>query len=158
MELRLMSRTLLAIVVLGLMLLAEPVLAQNTSEPARPTELPDVVLPPQLDRVLRDFVRAWRANDPAALASLFAEDGFVLQSNRPPARGRPAIQAAYEGQGGGQLRLRAIAFAAGDTAGYIIGAYRYCGQRPWKIHSYFEPFSRQALANLLGYGQSERAA
>lgn len=120
-----MSRTLLAIVVLGLMLLAEPVLAQNTSEPARPTELPDVVLPPQLDRVLRDFERAWRANDPAALASLFAEDGFVLQSNRPPARGRPAIQAAYEGQGGGQLRLRAIAFAAGDTAGYIIGAYRY---------------------------------
>lgn len=49
----------------------------------------------------------------------------MLQSDRPPARGRPAIQAAYEGQGGGQLQLRALAFAAGDTAGYIIGAYWY---------------------------------
>lgn len=63
-----MSRPFCAIVALGLMLVAGPVLGQNTSEPAKPTELPDVALPPQLDRVLRDFERAWRANDSAALA------------------------------------------------------------------------------------------
>src|SRR3546814_2762536 len=90
------------------------------------TEIPDVTLPPELDRVLRDYERAWRAGDAAALASLFTEDGFILQSNRPPIRGRSAIQATYEDQGeGGPLRLRALAFTTADTIGYIIGAYSY---------------------------------
>ncbi|MEO7469713.1 MAG: nuclear transport factor 2 family protein [Pseudomonadota bacterium] len=100
-------------------------MGQHIEEPDASTKLSDVALPPELDRVLRDYERAWRAGDAAALASLFAEDGFVLQSNRPPARGRLAIRAAYEGQGGSPLRLRALAFAAGDTSGYIIGVYDY---------------------------------
>ena len=116
---------MVAVVVLGFMLVAGPLLGQNVPEPATSTELPDVALPTQLDRVLRDYERAWRAGDAVALASLFTEDGFVLQSNRPPIRGRPAIQAAYEDQGGGPLRLRALAFSTGDTIGYIIGAYGY---------------------------------
>jgi len=100
--------------------------AQNASEPAAGTEIADVALPPELDRVLRDYERAWHAGDAAALASLFTEDGFILQSNRPPIRGRSAIQATYEDQGaGGPLRLRALAFSTADTIGYIIGAYSY---------------------------------
>jgi len=39
--------------------------------------------------------------------------------------GRAAIEAAYAGQGGGALRLRALAAATADTVGYIIGAYGY---------------------------------
>ena len=120
-----MSRTLSIVVVLGFMLATGPLLGQGASEQASTAELPDVALPPPLDRVLRDYERAWGAGDAMALASLFAEDGFVLQSNRPPIRGRAAIQAAYESQGGSPLRLRALAFASEDTLGYIIGAYRY---------------------------------
>lgn len=124
-----MNRPILAVVLFALMLGAGPLRAQNTTELNIARDLPEVALPPELDRVLRDFERAWRADDVAALASLFAEDGFVLQSNRPPARGRAAIQAAYEGQGGGPLRLRALAFASGDTTAYIIGGYGY-GDKP----------------------------
>lgn len=120
-----MSRSILAAVVLGLTLATGPLRGHSLPEPAKPTELPDVALPADLDRVLRDFERAWRADDPKALASLFVADGFVLQSNRKPVRGRLAIEAAYKGQAGGPLRLRALAFAAGDTTGYIIGAYGY---------------------------------
>lgn len=76
-------------------------------------------------RVLRDYEKAWKTCDAAGLAAIFAEDGFVLQGGRPPVRGRAAIQAAYRGQGGGALTLRALAHAAADTVGYIIGAYRY---------------------------------
>lgn len=123
-----MSRPFLAIVLLALLLGAGPLLAQDTTAPGMAEELPEVALPPELDRVLRDFERAWRANDVEALAALFAEDGFVLQSNRPPARGRAAIQATYQGQGGGALRLRALAFASGDTTAYIIGGYGYGNQ------------------------------
>lgn len=127
-----MNRPILAVVLFALMLGAGPLLAQNSTELNMAKELPDVDLPPELDRVIRDFERAWHADDVVALASLFTEDGFVLQSNRPPARGRTAIQAAYKGQGGGRLRLRALAFASGDTTAYIIGGYGY-GNEPGDI-------------------------
>lgn len=121
-----MSHPFLAVVFLGLMLVAKPTLAQDVPVPAAtPADAPDVVLPPELDRVLRDYERAWRAGDAVALAALFAEDGFILQSNRPPVRGRKAIQAAYEGGSGGPLRLRALAFFTEATTGYIVGAYGY---------------------------------
>jgi ketosteroid isomerase-like protein len=99
----------------------------SAQEPAAAAtaSLPSITLPAELDRVLRDYERAWRASDVAALVALFTDDGFVLQPNRPPARGREAMSAAYTGQGGGDLRLRALAYATGDTVGYIIGAYTY---------------------------------
>ncbi|MBL8111399.1 MAG: nuclear transport factor 2 family protein [Acidobacteria bacterium] len=86
------------------------------------TPLPSVPLPPDLDRVLRDYETSWAKKDAAGLAGLFAEDGFVLQGGRPPIRGRAAIQGAYAGSGG-PLSLRALAFAVEGPVGYIIGAY-----------------------------------
>jgi ketosteroid isomerase-like protein len=83
---------------------------------------PSVKLPPELARVLTDYEAAWRKRDAVALANLFAEDGFVLSNNRPPVRGRAAIQHAYKGAGG-PLALRAIAFATEGSVGYIIGGF-----------------------------------
>jgi ketosteroid isomerase-like protein len=125
MRLKDMSRTLHAVALLGLMLVAGPLLAQNPTEPAKVTELPNASLPPDLDRVLRDYERAWRAGDAKGIASLFTEDGVLLQNYNPPIRGRAAIQAIYEGERGSPLQLRALAYAAGDTVGYIVGGYRY---------------------------------
>lgn len=90
-----------------------------------PSPLPSVVLPASLDRVLRDYERAWRSGNVDSLVLLFTEDGFVLQPGRPPARGRAALREVYTGQGGGDLRLRALEFAASGPVAYIIGAYRY---------------------------------
>ena len=102
------------------------ILAAPAGAPAQtagvPAPLPSVDLPPALDRVLRDYERAWQARDPAALAALFAEDGFVLANGRPPVRGRAAIRDAYK-DGGGPLALRALAYATEGPVGYIIGAY-----------------------------------
>lgn len=99
---------------------------------AAPAQLPSVPLPPELDRVLRDYERAWKAGDAAALAALFAEDGFVLPSNRAAVRGRAAIQQAYTGPSGGDLRLRALAYATEGGIGYVIGAYGY-GDAPGDV-------------------------
>jgi ketosteroid isomerase-like protein len=88
--------------------------------------LPSVVLPPELDRVLRDYEKAWQGRDALALAQLFAEDGFVMASTKPPVRGRAAIRAAYA-KAGGQLSLRALAFSTAGDTGYIIGAF---GRQP----------------------------
>ena len=83
---------------------------------------PSVKLPPAIARILTDYEAAWRNRDAAGLARLFAEDGFVLPSGRPPVRGRAAIQQHYTGQGG-PLALRAIAFEAEGKVGYIIGGF-----------------------------------
>ncbi|HEY0930132.1 MAG TPA: nuclear transport factor 2 family protein [Gemmatimonas sp.] len=138
-------------------LAVSPLGAQSTNDTERP--LPSVTLAPALDRVLRDYEAAWARGDAKALAALFAEDGFVLQGGRPPVRGRAAIAAAYAGQGGAPLRLRALSAAVADTVGYIIGAYGYGesatdqgkftltlrrvkGQGPWLIFSDMDNASR----------------
>ena len=86
--------------------------------------LPSVTLPAELDRVLRDYERLWKARDGAGLAALFTEDGFIA---RPGGwiRGRAAIAPAYQATAGGDLRLRALAYSTSDTVGYIVGAYGY---------------------------------
>jgi ketosteroid isomerase-like protein len=89
-----------------------------------PRALPSVDLPPALERVLRDYERAWAAGDAAGLANLFTEDGFVLSNGAEPIRGREVIRGKYA-NAGGPLRLRALGYATADTVGYIVGAYRY---------------------------------
>ncbi|HEX5870806.1 MAG TPA: DUF4440 domain-containing protein [Longimicrobium sp.] len=95
--------------------------AQETPPAA---QMPSATLPPEIERVLRDYERGWRSGDEAALAALFAEDGFILQNGRPPVRGRANIQQAYAGSSG-PLRLRALHYAADDSVGWIIGAFGY---------------------------------
>jgi hypothetical protein len=102
--------------------------AQNISVTARiidgQAELPSIQLPPELDRVLRDYERHWKASEGAALSALFTEDGFIQRGGNW-IRGRDSIRAAYTASSGGDLRLRAVGYAAADTVGYIVGAYRY---------------------------------
>ena len=117
-----------ALVISVVLSFAQPLSGQL---PAGSDTLPTVLLPPDLDRVLRDYERAWRARDAGALAALFTEDGFVLSGGAPPVRGRAKIQARYAGSGG-PLHLRAVAFAADDTVGYIIGTY---GPSPAEINA-----------------------
>jgi ketosteroid isomerase-like protein len=96
-----------------------PAVAQT---PASTAQLPSITLPPALDRVLRDYERAWRARNADSLAALFTPDGFTLSSNQPMRRGQAAIREGYANSGG-PLALRAVAYAADDTVGYIIGAF-----------------------------------
>jgi ketosteroid isomerase-like protein len=90
---------------------------------------PSVALPSDLDRVLRDYERAWRARDAAALADLFTEEGFVLSSASPPVRGRAAIARHYAGAGG-SLSLRAFAFAVDGRLAYILGGFAHVEGAP----------------------------
>ena len=90
---------------------------------APPAPLPSIALPPELDRVLRDYERGWRAGDEKALAELFTEDGFV-PTGGGWVRGRDRIRRTYE-DSKGDLQLRAVGYAAGDSVGYIVGAFGY---------------------------------
>ena len=98
--------------------------SSSSSSSSSPAPIPSVSLPPALDRVLRDYERAWSARDAAGLAALFVADGFVLPGGKPPARGRSAIRAAYEGHGG-PLALRAFAFGVEGATGWILGGYAW---------------------------------
>lgn len=97
--------------------------APQMAAPAKDAPVyPSVELPPELARVLTDYEEAWSRRDAAALARLFAEDGWVLSRTTPPVRGRAAIQRHYTGQGG-RLSLRALAFQTDGQVGFIIGAF-----------------------------------
>jgi len=95
--------------------------AKRDSLAAQPDQ-PSVTLPPELARVLTDYEIAWKAGNASSLATLFAEDGFVLSEGRVATKGRAAIQKLYT-HPGGPLALRAFAYATNGDAGYIIGGY-----------------------------------
>ncbi|HVG10219.1 MAG TPA: DUF4440 domain-containing protein [Thermoanaerobaculia bacterium] len=105
------------------------VAASAAGQQEAPAAEPSVSLPPELARVLTDYEAAWSKKDPAALAGLFAADGFVLPNGSTPVRGRAAIQKYYTGHGG-PLSLRAIAYAAEGGVGYIIGGYTDTAGKP----------------------------
>lgn len=108
-----------AVFAIGGLLVAWPA----AGEPApSATQEPSVELPPALARVLTDYEEAWQKRDAAALAALFAEDGFVLPNGGPPVKGRASIAQHYQGHGG-PLSLRAIAFASEGSVAYVIGGY-----------------------------------
>ena len=112
-------RRLAAVVAL---LMTAAVSAQPAPAPPAAAQ-PSIQLPAELDRVLRDYESGWRAKDPAALAALFTEDGFVLSNGAPAVRGRDAIREAYA-QAGGPIFLRAFAYSIDGATGYIIGGFR----------------------------------
>ena len=87
-----------------------------------------VTLPPELARVLTDYEAGWQAGNAAALAQLFAEDGYVLPQGQEPVKGRAAIEKLYTRKGS-PLALRAFAYATDGDVGYILGGY---GPEPGK--------------------------
>lgn len=98
-------------------------LSAQAPTPQSSAPIPSITLPPELDRVLRDYERHWRAGDEQGLAGLFTSDGFV-PSNTGWVRGRDGIRSTYENQQG-ELQLRAVAYSVADTVGYIVGAFGY---------------------------------
>ena len=93
---------------------------------AQPSEID---LPPELDRVLRDYEDGWRESDEKALASLFSPDGFIMRPGHPPTQGRGQIEEAYR-DSGGPLYLNAYEFAISDSVAYIIGGYSHLEEGP----------------------------
>jgi hypothetical protein len=102
-------------------------LGPHPSQRPPPPPLPTVELPPALDRVLRDYERLWRGGNSDALVALFTEDGFVARRGGWIS-GHAGLRDALQGTSS-DLRLRAVAYAADERVGYIIGAYGY-GDQP----------------------------
>ncbi|HET9314729.1 MAG TPA: nuclear transport factor 2 family protein [Vicinamibacteria bacterium] len=116
-----------AVIAVSGLLFAGALAAQ--APPAGRDALPSVTLPPEIDRVLRDYERGWRSHDASALAALFTDDGFVLSNGRPPVRGRSSIAEAYA-RAGGELNLRPIAYATDGSLGHVIGVYSHGAGQP----------------------------
>lgn len=64
----------------------------------------------QLNSTFDRFSAAWRTNDGAAVANLFAEDGALINPFGQRADGRTAIAAMYSDYFGGMLRGTSTTF------------------------------------------------
>ena len=124
-----MTRLFLIVVLLGGFAQSTQAQQNEQAEAARGDSLLTVTLPPELDRVLRDYEDGWRTHNADRLASLFTPDGFILRPGHAPVRGRAAIAEAYRNSGG-PLHLRALDYAQSDSVAYIIGGYRSSPERP----------------------------
>lgn len=102
-------------------------LGPHPSQRVPPDPLHSEALPPELDRVLRDYERHWRTGNAEELAALFAADGFVARRGGW-IRGETSLREALQGSSS-DLRLRAVAYEVDGRVGYIIGAYGY-GNEP----------------------------
>lgn len=91
---------------------------------------PTVTLPPEMDRVLKDYEKAWIAKDTAALAKLFTSGGMALPSSQMPAQGEESIRKAYAPHVGSPLNLRAFAYGASGDLGYVIGGWGGAADEP----------------------------
>jgi hypothetical protein len=60
------------ILLMAILLLGTGTTQAQAGPPAAPP-LPSVTLPPELDRVLRDYEREWQARSAPALAALFTD-------------------------------------------------------------------------------------
>lgn len=97
---------------------------------AQPAALPSVQLPAHAERILREYEKHWSANNPAAVAALFAPDGMALPNGQMPARGPEQITAAYARNAGGPLALRAIAYGEDKDMAYIVGGFAQQAGQP----------------------------
>lgn len=91
---------------------------------------PSVTLPPALDRVLRNYEKAWIAGDVDALAALFVTEGYALPNGQPPAAGADAIRKAYRQNAGSALSLRALHYAESGDMAYIVGGFGWEAGKP----------------------------
>ena len=107
----------------ALALAPAPLRAQGGEAAPGDAPLPSVELPPELDRVLRDYERLWEAGDAEGLAALFTPGGHV-RADPGWVRGRDRIADRYT-IAGGDLQLRAIDWATDGDTGWIVGAYGY---------------------------------
>ncbi|MFD2365974.1 YybH family protein [Pseudoduganella sp. GCM10020061] len=103
--------------------------APQAAAPQAPA-LPSVQLPPEAERILRDYEKHWSANNPAAVAALFAADGMALPNGQMPAQGAAQITAAYARNAGGPLALRAIAYSESKDMAYIVGGFAQQAGQP----------------------------
>jgi ketosteroid isomerase-like protein len=89
-----------------------------------------VSLPAEVDRVLKDYEKAWIAKDTGALAKLFTSDGMALPSGQMPAQGEESIRKAYSQSVGSPLNLRPIAYSASGELAYVIGGWGGASDKP----------------------------
>jgi ketosteroid isomerase-like protein len=89
-----------------------------------------VALPAEVDRVLKDYEKAWIAKDTVALAKLFTSDGMALPSGQMPAQGEESIRKAYAPSVGAALNLRAIAYGTSGELAYVIGGWGGASDKP----------------------------
>ena len=72
---------------------------------------------------VEQYLSAFNAADPVALASLYTEDGIVLPPTGGPVRGRAAIEKFWSASSRRSLQFNTLQKNVCGDAGYFVGSY-----------------------------------
>ncbi len=81
----------------------------------------------EVDDVLRRYERAYNANDAAALAAVYTEDGLFTAPDGTTVRGRTALAEHWATQMGSGLVLQLESFETDSRAGFAAGTWQLDG-------------------------------
>jgi ketosteroid isomerase-like protein len=76
------------------------------------------------EALVRRYLGAYNAQDPVALAALYAEDGLLLPPNGGPVRGRDAIKNYWTNSGRRGLSFDILKKEVCGEAGFFVGRYQ----------------------------------
>jgi len=76
------------------------------------------------EALVRRYLSAYNAQDPVALAALYAEDGLLLPPNGGPVRGRDAIRTYWTNSGRRGLTFDILNKDVCGEAGFFVGRYQ----------------------------------
>jgi|GEM_PF-388698 len=76
------------------------------------------------EALVRRYLSAYNAQDPVALAALYAEDGLLLPPNGGPVRGREAIKNYWTNSGRRGLSFDILQKDVCGEAGFFVGRYQ----------------------------------
>lgn len=103
--------------------------------PARSTDQMDA------EALVERYLAAYNAQDPVALAALYAEDGLVLPPEGVPVRGRNAIQTYWTKSGRRGLTFEILQKDVCGEAGFFVGRYAARESSPGQYQLANQPFT-----------------
>jgi uncharacterized protein (TIGR02246 family) len=101
-------------------------LAVSAAAPAAcpPRDSPaDAAARREVARVITRYLDAYRRNDPAALADLYAPDGILMPPGRPLIRGRDSIREFWEQGMEAGFQMENLEIGGSASTGYAVGRY-----------------------------------
>jgi uncharacterized protein (TIGR02246 family) len=84
---------------------------------------PDQSAKHMIENVMQTYAKAYRDNDPDALAALYSEEGMLLPPGHELVKGRDSVRAFWSRGMEAGFEMATVSIEVSGQAGYVVGRY-----------------------------------